>query len=128
MNSTAQDIKDILVADGIGTFGTDLFVSLEPSSPDACVTVFDSGGFDSEANYVYDRPTVMVRIRGDVFGYQAAWTKAESVKNSLHGLTNETHNGTRYVGIWCVGDIGFLEYDGENRPIFSVNFRVHRTA
>jgi hypothetical protein len=128
MNAPSVDIKDFLVNAGIGTFGTDLFVSKEPESPNACVTVYDTGGFDAEAAYTYDRPTVQVRVRGDKQDYSDAFTKAQSVRDELHGKYNETINGTRYVGIWIQGDIFTLGYDANDRPILAVNFRMHRTT
>ena len=127
MNPASEDIKDILVADGVGAFGTDLFISLMPETPDACVSIYDTGGMDPILNYVYDYPTVQVRIRGAIFGYQNAWDKAKEVKDALHGLTNETWNSTRYIQIGCVGDIMFIHYDDNNRPTLTVNFLVHRT-
>ena len=127
MNPPSQDISDILVGAGVGTFGTDLFISKEPDSPDACVTIFDTGGFDPVANYVYDFPTVQIRIRGGKMEYQTAFAKAQDVKDTLHGLSGETWNSTKYVGIWAQGDIIFVGYDESNRPVLTVNFRVHRT-
>ncbi len=130
MKSPAEDIKDVLESSavGIGTFGTDLFVSKEPSEPDACTTIYDTPGQEPEAGYRYDRPGVQVRVRGTAGGYQAAYAKIEDVKEALHGLGDETWNGTRYVGIWATGDPNFLGYDDNGRPIFTINFRVHRTA
>ena len=127
MNQPSEDFKDILVAAGVGTYETDLFISMMPTTPNACISIYDTGGLDPILNYVYDYPTVQVRIRGAIFGYQAAWDKAEEVKNALHGLTNETWNSTRYIQIGCQGDILFLNYDDSNRPLLSVNFLVHRT-
>ena len=127
MNPPSEDIKDMLVDAGIGTFGADLFISQMPDTPNACVGLYDTGGYQPEANYVYDRPTVMARIRGDIGGYINAYGKAEDIKGELHGLTNETWNSTRYVQILCQSDIMFLGYDDNNRPLLSINFAIHRT-
>lgn len=130
MNPCSEDVKDMLESSavGAGTYGTDLFISLMPPTPNACLAVFDTGGYDPQAGYDYERPTVQVRIRGEVFGYQAAWDKAKEVSTALHGLYNETWNGARYVGIWQQGDIIFMGYDDNNRPLLSLNFRIHRAA
>jgi hypothetical protein len=129
MNAPAQDIKDILVDASIGlTFNTNLFVGKEPADVNVlCVTVLDSGGFDSDPNYSYERPTVQVRVRGAVGGYQAAYAKAAQVKSTLHGNTLTEKNNARYIVILCMGDILPLGFDEENRPLFTVNFRIHRT-
>ena len=130
MNPSSEDIKNILEdsSSGLGlTFATDLFVSEIPTTPDRCVVVIDTGGFDAEVNYTYERPTLMVRVRGDRHRYKNGYTLAKDVKDVLNGLANETWNSTRYVGIWAVGDVNFLGYDKNHRPEFSVNFRIHRT-
>jgi hypothetical protein len=132
MNPPSQDIKDFLVAAGVGTFGTDLFVSKEPAA-DAdgnipTTTVYDTGGFDPEAQYVYDRPTVQVRVRGARGGYLAAYAKAQAARTALRTIFNETKNGTRYIGIWILGDIVALGDDEKGRPVLTLNIRIHRTA
>jgi len=128
MNAPSQDIKDILVADGIGTFGTDLFVSKQPSTPDAVVTVYDTGGFAPEGMTADHYPTVQMLIRGDQNSYRTTYTKAESVRDSLHRLHDETWNSTKYIAIWAMSDIIFVGYDENERPEFSINFRMHRRA
>ena len=127
MRSPAIDVKDVLDDAALGTFGTDLFVSKLPDSPDACVCVFDTGGFAPESGYVYERPTVQVQVRGAVGAYEAAYNKAVAVKNALHDLHNQSWGVSRYIGIWAMSDVLHLGYDDKNRPLFSVNFRIHRT-
>ncbi len=130
MNPSSFDIKDLLDADsGVGlTFPTDLFVSEMPKEPDKCAAVFDTGGYDAMSNYDYKRPTVQVRVRGDKGGYLAAHALAQSIFDLLHGSDNQTVNSTRYIGIWAEGDIMFIGYDDNRRPLLSMNFRIHRAA
>jgi len=128
MNSPADDIKDILeAAVSSWSFGTNLFVALEPPSPNEVVSVFDTGGFDPDSNTDLENPTVMVRVRGDRGGYTETYSRARDVKDNLHELANETWNGTRYIGIWQVGDILFIGMDENDRPVFTLNFRIMRT-
>ena len=130
MNPSSEDIKDILESSavGVGTFATDLFIGKEPDSPNACVTIYDTGGAEPEAGYVYDYPTIQIRIRGEVGGYRNAYLKAKEVRDALHGRINEIWSSTRYIGIWAMSDILFLGIDDKQRPIFTVNFRIHRTT
>jgi hypothetical protein len=132
MNPPSQDIKDFLVDAAVGTFEADLFVSKEPATDPTgnipTITVYDTGGFDPEAQYVYDRPTVQVRVRGARGGYLAAYAKAEAAKVALRTIFNETKNGTRYIGIWVLGDITSLGDDEKGRPILTLDIRMHRTA
>jgi len=129
MQAPSVDIKDILVATSslALTFGADLFVSEMPEIPDECVCVYDTGGFEPEANFVYERPTVQVVVRGTKGDYVAAYNLIQSIRNTLHALANHTTNGARYIGIWCQSDIMSLGYDKNHRPMLSVNFRIHRT-
>lgn len=132
-NMPSYDIVDMLVADGIVAKADTAFINKEPSAqalkvPDAFVVIYDSGGFDPEAaGKNFDKPTVNVRVKGRPGDFAGAQALIQSVKASLHQRTPETKNSTRYLGIWQMGEIAFVEYDDENRPVFSANFRVHRT-
>lgn len=131
MNPASEDIKDMLVASAAGlglTFGTDIFISKIPDTPDVCYCIYDTGGMDPESQYEYDRPTVQVLCRGANGGYRAAWLAAKDVRDVLHGVSNETWNSTRYIGVWCMGDVLFAGYDESERPLFTINFRIHRAS
>lgn len=130
MNSPAQDIKDLLdsASSAIGlTFADDLFCFKQPDSPDLCVTLYDTGGFAPQPNFRLDRPTVQARIRGGQNQYREAYAVAEDVKEFLRNLSNQTVNGTRYIGFWAMNDIFFAGYDDKSRPEFTINFRMMRT-
>ena len=112
MNAPSIDIKDILEASDAAlglTFATDLFVSQMPESPDGCVCIYDTGGFDPASTAErYEYPTIQIMIRGDRMGYADAWSIAQDIKDILHKLHGETWDSTRYIGIWCVGDINHI--------------------
>src|SRR3990172_25878 len=106
MNSAAIDIANILdsSAIGYGIVGTDIFISREPTSHENCTTVYDTGGFEPEAaDVVYDKPTVMIRIRNK--NYATGYVKAQAVKDALHKAHGITEGGSRYIGIWAQSDI-----------------------
>lgn len=132
MQSPSIDIKDILGASDAAlglTFAINLFVSEMPEAPDECVCLYDTGGFDPlSIDERYEHPTVQVMLRGERMGYSDAWDLTQDIKDVLHKLHNEIWNGTRYIGIWCVGDVNHIGYDQGQRPLFSINFRIHRTA
>jgi hypothetical protein len=130
MNSPAEDIKDIIELSSSGlslVFATDLFVSKMKEDVNQCVCIYDGPGGSPEANYDLDYPTVQVRVRGNRMAYREAYALANDIKQLLHGMTNETINGTRYIEIVCSGDIMHIGYDESERPIFSVNFDIMRT-
>lgn len=127
MNSPAQDIADILTDEGVGVIGTSLFCFKQPTTPDSCITVIDSGGFPPEANYRYDYPTVQILVRGARNGYRAAYTVAENIKTTLNGKAGNAVDSTySIIGIWAMGDILPLGNDESDRPLFSLNFRLQR--
>lgn len=131
MNPPSEDIKDKLVSSqaGLGlVFGTNLFISKMPESPNTCYCIYDTGGGEPEANYEYDTPTMQILARGNKGGYRSAWSALKDIRDELHGSYGETWNGTRYIGIWCQSDILFAGYDDNNRPLLTVNFRIHRTT
>lgn len=128
MNAPSEDVKDIL--DGISslalTFKTDLFTVEMPGTPDECVCIYDSGGFDPQPNDL-ERPTVQIKVRGTKNGYSAAYSLAKSIRSELHEYANQTVNSTRYIQIYAQGDILYLGKDDNQRPLLSMNFRIDRT-
>ena len=134
MKAPAEDFKELLILSSAATglvFKTDLFVGFEPEvdSTIPIVTLYDSpAGEAPQVNFSYFKVRVQARIRGAKFGYQTAYTLAETVRDALHELTLQTVNGTSYRAIWATSDILALGNDENNRPIFTVNFLAHRSV
>jgi len=130
VNPVTEDVKDILVADpDLGlVFATNLFVGKEPDSPDACVTIYDTGGFPPQLTLTkgedYYRSSFQVRVRDRV--YLDAWEMANDIKVLLHGKSHETWNGTSYEVLVCTGEPTMIGYDLSNRVLFTVNFTAQR--
>lgn len=135
MNSPSKDIKDLLEDSGSGidlVYAENLFCNLVPDvgvDNILTVTVLDSPG-DSPypGTAVYDRPGIMVYVRGVANGYTAAYEMAADISTYLHNKHNETINSTRYISIFRVGDINWLGFDENQRPMFSINFAIQRTT
>jgi hypothetical protein len=132
MNAPSEDVKDILDGESeLGlTYGTDLFISEMPSIPDACVCVYDSGGYAPDGcldGAQFERPTIQIQVRGARGGYLIAHELAQSIRDALHGLADYEINGARYLGMWLEGDVNYIGQDDNNRPILSLNFRLERT-
>lgn len=134
MNAPSEDIKTILEAESsLGlTLATNLFISEMPDndeSPDECVAIMDSGGETAEPDYVYQKPFVSIQVRGNRGDYTVAYALADDIRTALHGLANyEIASSARYIGIWCEGDVIAVGRDQKKRPMFTVNFRMHRTT
>jgi hypothetical protein len=129
VNPPSEDIKDILEAHSslALTFAADLFVSEMPAEPDLCVCVYDTGGYPGEPNYIYERPTIQVKVRGGRGAYRTAHSLAQSIRDVLNGLNGVEVNDAVYVGIWMEGDVIALGYDENHRPMLTLNMRIHRT-
>ena len=131
MNSSANDIKDILVANtALGlVFATNLFVNREPARPDNTVTIFDSYGglypltLDRQT---YEYPSVQIRVRNRI--QSEALRIINSIYLSLHGLAHETWNGAVYEVIYCSGGPALLDWDDNDRCRFIINFNIQRKA
>jgi len=129
MNPPSEDIKDIITqSGGAGTFGANVFIRNEPSRPDDCVTIYDTGGFPADLATDLYLPTVQIRVRGRVGGYKTAWEKAKLIKDILHGIHNEVWNATRYLLISAMGDILNIGKDDRGRPVFTLNLSTMRTS
>lgn len=129
MNAPSDDVKDLLEGASLGlVHAINLHTSKMPATPDACVSVHDSGGFDPEAGYDLKRPTVQVVVRGRKNGSREAWALADAIRDVLAAVHNTTLGGSRIVGIWAMGDVQEVGYDSNDRPLYSVNFRIQRGA
>ncbi len=125
-NSQAFDIAGYLETNGVGTEGTDIFVSQEPDDPNFSITIYDTGGISPNPAYLRDEPTIQIRVRGDKNGYSTAWDKAQEIKDILLGADPVTLNGTEYVLFTQIGDILSLGYDENKRPLIISNWQLVR--
>lgn len=126
----SEDIKDLLVAAGVGIFaaetGWSINISKEPTKPDTAITIYPTGGTDPNPKFILDHPSVQVRVRGGIKDYNAGYAKAQAIKDALLGLPSQTVDGTVIVGVWMISDIAFLRYDDNDRPLFTTNWRLDR--
>ena len=126
MSSPAEDIAEILETDALGTRGTDLFAGQEPERSFLTITVLDTGGFPPNPAWLRDEPTVQCRIRGVAGDYTVAWEKAQAIKDALLGRAPTVVGTTDYVFFIQMGDIIFLGYDDNNRPMIVSNWHLAR--
>lgn len=130
MNPASVDVKDVLVAAGVGTFaatsGWAIYIGKAPDKPNTTITLYDYGGSPPAPNMLIDEPALQVRVRGNPGGYPAAYSKIIEVRDTLHGFVRQTVNGTHYLAIFAAQDPNLLQYDESNRPIFTLNFEITR--
>jgi len=127
-NAPTEDVKDLLVNAGIGTFGGEadwsIYIGSEPNKPNNIITLYDTPGIASNPKFRLDEPRFQVRVRSK--NYNIGFQKAIEVSAQLQGLPSQTFNGTRYEGIWVVLETNFLKADGEGRSIFVTTYRMIR--
>lgn len=128
-NSPSVDVKDILVSlddsSLIYDFGTTLFVAEEPDSPDRCLTILDTGGYDPDIAATYERPTIQIRSRDAANQFQRAYNTLKDAVDALHGQ-RFTVNSWVYV-LFQMGDIINIGRDEKQRFQLTANMSIQRT-
>lgn len=101
------------------------FVGRMTSTPDAQVVVYDTPGQTPEVKWAVDYPCIMVLVRGNKNDYNSGWNKALQVKDALLGIDPfQADVETRWDGCTVLSDLAFLAYDTNDRPQFTINFRL----
>ena len=129
MNAASEDIKDMLVDDSsLGlTFATDLFIAKEPTTPDDCVTIYDTPSYPPENTLDNQRiynSSVQIRIRD--LSYVSGMALARNIMDSLHARAQETWNSSLYTVIDAMGEPAALAWDDNKRIIIVINFNMKR--
>src|SRR5690606_5849257 len=121
-------LRDLLVTAGIGTFeaasGRGIWIGKEPHQPDQAVVITRTGGLPPDPKWLLDYPKYQIRVRGAKDNYAQALSKAEDIKDVLLGIDSQDINGDRLVSVTMTSDIAFIGYDENDRPHFSLNFRL----
>jgi hypothetical protein len=132
MKPASEDIKDIFIesSNEVGEYaaasGWSIHIGGLASSPDTCISITDSPGLPPNPNFSDDIASFQVLVRGARGKYLDTWAKAKEIQNLLNGYRGSLST-TRYISIFCQGDVGFVYWDDNRRPIFSVNFNAERT-
>lgn len=123
-DSPAFVIGGLLATAGVGTMGTDVFVGRMPDSPDANITVYDQGGASPNPVWLRDEPSFSMLIRGTKNDYNGVYNKALEAKDAILGLSDQTVGDNIYALFYLRSDITFVSYDSDNRPQFSMSWRM----
>lgn len=116
-----ETIKDILVTAGVGTFGTNLFISQMPDSPDNAVCLFDESGVpDGTSNaYAWDDMGLMVMVRGS---HSFAKSKIYQIHNAIVGLTKQIGDDGVLTQILVQTPPAQIELDNKGRRIWTAHY------
>jgi len=133
MNPVSEDLKDKLVASGIGTFaavtGWGIFIGTEPENLDTTITLYDFGGPKPEG--VQDRSVNPLRregihIRVRDIEYKTAYAKMEDIVDVMIGYGKFSVGTVKYKGLFQSSSILFLNRDETDHYIWVGNFQAVR--
>jgi len=130
MNAPSVDIKDMLESESslALTFASNLFIGREPTSPDDCVTIFDTPGGPPQQTYKqgedYFYPSIQIRVRNN--NYVIGWELINNIKILLHNKSQEIWSGTLYSAIACSMEPALLDWDENGRARFVISFDLQR--
>ena len=130
MTSPAKEIADYLDTQITGlTSGTNLFIGSEPTTPSDVVTVYDSGGYAPDqtldGSYFINRPTVQVRIRNN--SYATGYALAETIRDTLQAVVNQTVGTTRILGVFTVSEpahLGKIDTNAGLANVWTLNMQL----
>lgn len=118
MLSTAY--KDFLVANSIGTYGTDLFIRVMPDEPDDAICIFDEPGTILTENLRYDLDNFgyEIMVRGS-YSYVLAKVKA------IHKITPQwtgTYDSIEVLETFTITTPAFIENDDKGRVVYTAHY------
>ena len=130
MSEILDAVGTVLQTAGVGTLGSTIFLSRSPSTPDACVTIYETGagfpvytqGSSGSARLVVSNIQVVARgVRED---YQGARSKISAVITAMEAINETTASGIRLLRAERLGSIAPLGFDDNDRPRVAMTFTV----
>jgi hypothetical protein len=127
--ATPDELGTFLQAGGVGTLGTNLFLSKLPDMPLTCMAIVPYPGRRPEMHLGNDGiqiefPRYQFLSRSEV--EQVAMANAEVAYRLLARVANQLLSGTFYSAISVLQSPGLLTRDANNLPIVSFNFECEK--
>lgn len=127
-----DEIKDRLVAQGVGVYGSSIFLGSKAVIPDGdgpYLSVIETGGsgplrIHNEAAAHVQRPTAQVLVRAK--SYLVARTMAKNAYLALDGVFNTSLSGVFYQKIVARQEPTDIGLDAKERPMISFNIEVEK--
>jgi hypothetical protein len=112
--------KDIIEAEGLGTFDTDLFISQNPDKEDVTI-LYDEAGIPDAVDNAYGRDGygLMVMTRGS---YSYAKDQIWNIHRALVGRTLEAHDDGTLVQCMIQAPPQYVENDDKGRRVFTAHY------
>lgn len=121
-----DDVATYLQAQGVGAVGTNIFWGQLPDSPDACIALYETGGFQPPAELPEAEPTIQIRARAA--SYTAAQTTIWAAFNALFPKTTDSKTlavNSRMVHVQALQSPASIGKDQKGRAEFVVNFKFN---
>jgi len=100
----------------------DIRLGSMPDQPDSCIALFEYAGSPPDLHWPGEYPGLQVRVRDA--SYPDGRARIKEVIRVLHGLYEQTLDGTRYLLIKARGSPEVLKRDASDRVEFIVNFEI----
>lgn len=117
-----EEIATLMQTAGIGTLGTNLYVSYLPADICPAIAVIDTGGMTPDIDLPTKEPTFQVFIRDA--SYEAGKAKLDAVRALLHQKRNGTLTTTYYYYIYALAEGGHIGRNEAGQDEFSINFKI----
>jgi hypothetical protein len=129
-----DEIKDRLVAQGVGTYGSNIFLgsrAVIPEGDGPYISLTETGGtaptrIHNVPGAHTQRPTAQVLVRAS--SYLVARTKAKAAYAALDGVFNTTISGVFYQKITARQEPTDIGLDGENRVMVAFNIEAEKQS
>lgn len=127
--SVLEALGDWAESEGLGTLGSDLFLSRMPDSPDACVTIYEyDGGTPVEVlgplGIALDRVRIQFVGRSARDDYPQVRDKMLDIRTAVAGLYSTVVSGVSILRARPLGYLNQMGYDAENRWKVTLNVEV----
>lgn len=127
-----DDIKDRLVAQGVGTFGSNIILGSKGVIPDGdgpLLSVIETGGtaplrIHNETGAHVQRPSALILVRGK--NYVATRSMAKNAYLALDGIFNTSLSGTFYQKVMAMQEPTDMGLDPKGRVMISFNIEVEK--
>lgn len=131
MTHIVEEAVSLLVAAGIGvqagTSGWRIEGFKMPEGnnvPDTAIAVYHAPGRAPNPRWLLDFPSLQIRVRGAPHQPEAAYNKAQAIKDALLGIDSQDVGTTRWVSVTMSSDIVPLGLDAQGRSQWVLNFNL----
>ena len=126
MANVLDDLATRIATTISGTVGTNIFKSTMPTTPDAVVALYETGGLSpikrlGTKGIDWERPAVQVVVRGAPGDYQTARTTSQTIFEDVASIETEDLSSTRYYMSDPLQEPFGLTVDDQDRPTVAFN-------